>query len=102
MLFCEKGENKSMNPMRNVIPSVILCLLQVADWFSTRLALSTPSIVELNPMVRSVGLWQAKLLMCGIIVLLAWRARKPRKLWVVCGIYTVIVASNVFLFATHP
>jgi hypothetical protein len=96
-----KGENKSMNPIRNVIPFVILCLLQVGDWLSTRMALSIPSVVELNPMVRSLGLWQAKLLMFGIIVLLAWRAKKPRSLWVVCGIYAVVVASNVLLLAIH-
>jgi Domain of unknown function (DUF5658) len=90
-----------MNPTRNVIPFVVLCLLQVGDWISTRMALSIPSVVELNPMVRSFGLWQAKLLMCGIIALLAWRTKKPSKLWVVCGIYILVIASNILVFATH-
>ncbi len=90
-----------MNPISNVIPFVIFCLLQVGDLLSTRLALSRPGVVELNPLVGSFGLWQAKLLVSGFIVLLACRSKKPRKLWAVCGIYTMIVASNVLLFATH-
>ena len=88
-----------MNPISNVIPFVIACLLQVGDWLSTQLALAKPGVVELNPLLRSLGLWQAKLLVFGFIVLLAWRSEKPRKLWIVCGIYTMIVASNVLLFA---
>jgi hypothetical protein len=90
-----------MNLSQKMVPFLILCLLQVGDLFSTRLALKVPGVMELNPLVRGFGLWQAKLLVFGLIVLLAWQTKRMRRMWTLCGIYAVIVASNVFLFVTH-
>lgn len=86
---------------QKIVPFLILCLLQVGDLFSTRLALKIPGVMELNPLVREFGLWPAKLLVFGLIVLLAWQTKRMRRLWTLCGIYTAIVASNVLLFVTH-
>jgi hypothetical protein len=90
-----------MNPSEKLVPSLILCLLQVGDLLSTRMAMTIPGVMELNPLVRNFGLWQAKLLVFGLIVLLAWQTKRMRRLWTLCGIYAFIVASNVLLFATH-
>ncbi len=65
------------------------------------MAMAIPGVVELNPLVREFGLWQAKLLVFGLIVLLAWRTNRMGRLWTLCGIYAVIVGSNVLLFVTH-
>ena len=86
---------------QKIIPFLILCLLQLGDLFSTRLALKVPGVIELNPLVREFGLWQAKVLVFGLIVLLAWQTKRMRRLWTLCGIYAVIVASNVMLFVNH-
>ena len=86
---------------QKIVPFLILCVLQVGDLFSTRLALKIPGVMELNPLVRGFGLWQAKLLVFGLIVLLAWQTKRMRRMWTLCGIYAVIVASNVFLSVTH-
>lgn len=90
-----------MNLSRKIVPFLILCLLQAGDLLSTRMALTIPGVTELNPLVRQFGLWQAKLLVFGLIVLLAWQTKRMRWLWTLCGIYAVIVASNVLLFVTH-
>jgi hypothetical protein len=90
-----------MNPNQKIVPFLILCLLQVGDLFSTRLALRVPGVMELNPLVREFGLWPAKLLVCGILVLLVWQTKRMRRLWALCGIYGVIVGSNLLLFLTH-
>ena len=86
---------------QKIIPFLILCLLQLGDLFSTRLALKVPGVIELNPLVREFGLWQAKVLVFGLIVLLAWQTKRMTRLWTLCGIYAVIVASNVMLFVNH-
>ena len=86
---------------QKIIPLLILCLLQLGDLFSTRLALKVPGVIELNPLVREFGLWQAKVLVFGLIVLLAWQTKRMRRLLTLCGIYAVIVASNVMLFVNH-
>jgi hypothetical protein len=86
---------------QKIIPFLILCLLQLGDLFSTRLALKVPGVIELNPLVREFGLWQAKVLVFGLIVLLAWQTNRMRRLWTLCGVYAVIVASNVMLFVNH-
>jgi hypothetical protein len=86
---------------QKIIPFLILCLLQLGDLFSTRLALKVPGVIELNPLVREFGLWQAKVLVFGLIVLLAWQTKRMRRLWTLCGIYAFIVASNVMLFVNH-
>ena len=75
--------------------------MQAGDLFSTRMAMTIPGVRELNPLVREFGLWPAKLLVFGLIVLLAWRTKKIKRVWALCGVYAVIVASNVFLFVTH-
>jgi hypothetical protein len=90
-----------MNAHQKVIPFLTLCLLQAGDLFSTRMALKVPGVLELNPLVREFGLWPAKLLVLGLILLLAWRTKKMARLWAVCGIYAVIVASNMLVFVTH-
>ena len=90
-----------MNLSRKMVPFLILCILQAGDLLSTRLAMKIPGVMELNPLVRNFGLWQAKLLVFGLIILLAWQTKKMRRLWTLCGIYAFIVASNVLLFATH-
>ena len=90
-----------MNLNQKLVPFLILCLLQAGDLFSTRMALTIPGVVELNPLVRGFGLWEAKLLVFGLVVLLAWRTRTMARLWAICGVYAVIVGSNVLLFVTH-
>jgi len=90
-----------MSLHRKTVPFVILCLLQAADLLSTMMAVTVPGVVELNPLVRELELWPAKLLVCVLVVLLWWRTKKTGRLWAVCGAYAVIVASNVLLFVTH-
>ena len=83
---------------RKIIPFIVLGLLQVADLLSTRMALTIPGVMELNPLVRELGLWPAKLLVLGFIALLVYRTKSLRRLWGVCAVYALIVASNVFFF----
>lgn len=90
-----------MSLRQKIVPFLVLVLLQAGDLFSTRMAMTVPGVVELNPLVSAFGLWPAKLIVFGFIVLLAWRARRTERLWVVCGVYAVIVASNVLLFFIH-
>ncbi|MFZ0311321.1 MAG: DUF5658 family protein [Candidatus Korobacteraceae bacterium] len=84
-----------------IIPFLVLGLLQVGDLLSTRMVLKIPGVMELNPLVRELGLWPAKLLVLGFIALLVYRTKSLKRLWVVCGVYALIVASNVLLFVTH-
>ncbi len=86
---------------QKVVPFLILCILQAGDLFSTHMALSIPGVLELNPLVREFGLWPAKLLVLGLILLFAWRTKKMARLWAVCGVYALIVASNLLVFVTH-
>jgi hypothetical protein len=86
---------------RKTLPFIVLALLQAGDLFSTRMALKVPGVMELNPLVRELGLWPAKLLVLGFIALLVYRTKSQRRLWAACGIYAVIVASNVLLFVSH-
>jgi hypothetical protein len=89
---------------RENTPILILCVLQVADLISTRLALSVPGVLELNPIVRQLGLWQSKLMVLALIVILAlWvkRTKRVAAVWLVCGVYGLIVASNFRLFIAH-
>lgn len=97
-------ENRTLRSIylnRKIIPFLVLGLLQVGDLFSTRMALAIPGLMELNPLVRELGLWPAKLLVFGFIALLVYRTKSQRRLWAVCGVYALIVASNVLLFVTH-
>lgn len=86
---------------RKTVPFLVLAVLQAGDVFSTRMALKIPGVMELNPLVRELGLWPAKLLVLGFIALLVYRAKSRRRLWAVCGVYALIVASNALLFVTH-
>lgn len=79
------------------LPATLLCMLQAADAASTRLALHLPGTIELNPLVRLLGLWPAKLLILALLLLWAWRTRRPGRLWAVAAVYTCIVLSNVVL-----
>ncbi len=90
-----------MNAHQKVIPFLTLCVLQAGDLFSTRMALRIPGVLELNPLVREFGLWPAKLLVLGLILLLAWRTKKMARLWAVCGVYALIVTSNMLVVLTH-
>ena len=42
---------------------------------------------DLNPMVRDLGLWTAKLLTLGLIAALVWRAKSMTRVWVVWPIH---------------
>ena len=89
---------------RENTPILILCLLQVADLISTRMALRVPGVLELNPLVRQLGLWQSKLTVLLLIVILAFwvkRTKRVAAVWLICAIYTLIVASNIRLFVSH-
>ena len=89
---------------RENTPLLILCVLQLADIISTRLALKVPGVLELNPLVRQLGLWQSKLAVLGVIVLLAlWvkHSKRVAAVWFVCGVYVLIVASNFRLVIAH-
>ncbi len=93
-----------MNLDRENTPILVLCLLQVGDLISTRMALRVPGVLELNPLVRELGLWQAKLTVLVLIVLLAYWTKHTKKVgpaWAVCGVYGLIVVSNLLLFLTH-
>jgi hypothetical protein len=76
-----------------------LCLLQVGDLLSTRLA--AVHGVELNPIVRASGLWQAKLLAVVLIFLLVWRSDRLCALWIATAVYAFIVGWNFCIAATH-
>ncbi len=90
-----------MSLNRRVVPLLVLGVLQLGDLFSTRMAMKVPGVLELNPIVRRLGLWDAKLLAVALIVLLAWRAKKMGPLWTACGVYACVVVSNVLLVFTH-
>ena len=51
--------------------------------------------VELNPIVANLGLWPAKLLALALVILLVWRAKSMARIWVICGLYALIVANNL-------
>lgn len=73
-----------------------LTLLQVVDLLSTRLALLF-GMVELNPVVRSLGLWQAKLLAFAVILVLGVRCKRTWALWAALGYMVVVVGWNLSL-----
>ena len=64
-----------MNLNRKIVPFLVLCVLQVGDLFSTRMAITVPGVREFNPLVRDLGLWQAKMLAFGVIALFVWQAK---------------------------
>jgi hypothetical protein len=89
---------------RENTPILILCLLQVADLISTRMAMRVPGVLELNPLVRELGLWQSKLTVLVLIVILVYWVKHTKRVaavWMVCGIYFLIVGSNMLLFVSH-
>jgi len=90
-----------MDLNQKIVAFLVLCVLQAADLLSTRLALKIPGVMELNPLVRQFGLWPAKLMVCALLVLLVWQTKRMPRVWALCGIYAVIVASNVLLFVSH-
>jgi Domain of unknown function (DUF5658) len=83
------------------IPLAVLGLLQAADGLSTRAALAIPGSVELNPLVRSLGLWPGKLLVLALVLTLAYITTRPRRLWALCGVYGLILTSNSLLVWLH-
>jgi len=78
----------------------ILCLLQLADLLSTRIA-SVHGAAELNPIVRASGLWPAKLLALLLIFLLVRRSNRLCSLWFVTAMYVVVVGWNFCQAAIH-
>jgi len=87
--------------MSKWIAASLLILLQVADGLSTRAALAIPGAIELNPLVRNLGLWPSKALVITLPLALAYITKRPRRLWAVCGVYALIVASNSLLVWLH-
>jgi len=82
--------------MSKKIALVFLVVLQAGDMLST-MAATHAGAVELNPIVRDMGLWPAKLVTVALVALLVWRAKSMTKIWVLCGLYTLIVANNILL-----
>lgn len=81
-----------------IVALLILGLLQLVDFLSTKMALAMGG-EELNPVVVHAGLWQAKLLALLICALLVWRASRERTLWIVGLTYGGIVVWNLSLLA---
>ncbi len=79
-----------------LIPVIVLCILQLGDLLSTRLALAHGA-VETNLLVSSIGLWAAKLLCVAIVAIIAWHTRKPSRIWAVCAFYAIVVSWNLSL-----
>ena len=79
-----------------LIPAIVLCILQLGDLLSTRLALAHGA-VEANIFVSSIGLWAAKLLCIAIVAVIAWRTRKPARIWAICAFYVIVVGWNLSL-----
>jgi hypothetical protein len=79
----------------------VLVALQIGDLVSTHLALSAHGVVELNPLVREMGLWPAKLLATALIAALVWRVRSLSRVWGVCAVYSLLVISNVRMWGSH-
>lgn len=89
---------------RKRLAFMLVCLLQLADFVSTRSVMALHGTVELNPLLRSVNgradmfkVVAAKLLACALAYFLIRRAQRLRLIWVACAIYWVIVMSNWLL-----
>ena len=78
------------------IAMAVLLVLQVAD-VATTLAVFHVGGIELNPLVRGLGLLPAKLIACAAVCLLVWATKHPRWLWIMCGVYGMIVGWNASL-----
>jgi hypothetical protein len=79
-----------------LIPSIVLVILQLGDFLSTRLALEHGA-VETNTFVDSLGLWKAKLLCLALVGLFACHTRKPSLIWALCAFYVAVVGWNLSL-----
>ena len=88
--------------MKRLLPFIILGALQIGDLISTRLVLAAGG-VELNPLVRAFGLWPTKLV--ALVLLFAWALMSSRKqqarVWMLCGVYALVVIWNIALAITH-
>ena len=84
-----------------LIALAALLLLQAGDLISTRLALAVPGVVELNPVVRDLGLYPAKLITCGFCIMLVLYEKKLWRTWCVCALFAAIVGSNLLLVWRH-
>ncbi len=80
--------------MKKRVALLFLIVLQAGDLLSTKAA-THAGAVELNPIVRDLGLWPAKLLTLALIALLVWRVKSMTRVWVLCGLYTLIVTNNL-------
>ncbi len=89
------GHDWKLNVNR-IVPFLILCVLQLGDYISTRLAFKAGA-VEGNPLVHALGLWETKVLACAIIALIAWKTTRPKRLWAICAVYVLVVASNLLI-----
>jgi hypothetical protein len=74
-----------------------LATLQLGDFISTRLALARPGVVEIGLLPHYTDLLGAKLFALVLCTLLVVINRKPARLWGVCGVYALIVLSNLRL-----
>jgi len=74
----------------------LLCVLQVADFVTTRLALHRGA-VESNPLVQFMGLWEAKLLALVIVVVVVATAKRALPIVLLTGLYIGVVISNLRL-----
>ena len=54
-----------------IVLSVLFIVLNMLDWYLTKRILNKGG-VELNPVLRVVGIWQAKLVLIPIVIVIAW------------------------------
>ena len=89
--------------MKRLLPFIILAALQIGDLISTRLVLAAGG-VELNPLVRALGLWPTKLV--ALVLLFGWAAltssrKQQARAWMLCAVYALVVIWNISLTITH-
>ena len=89
---------------RKRLAFMLICLLQLFDFMSTRSAMALHEVVELNPLMRGASgqadmlkVVAAKLLVCALAYVLIRRTQRLRLVWVACGLYGLIVLSNWLL-----
>lgn len=76
---------------------MLLALLQVGDYLSTRLAFAHGA-VEANPAAGGLGIGTAKIVALVVIAFMVWRRPKSSWLpWAACGWYVLVVANNLAL-----
>jgi hypothetical protein len=87
-------KDQSDNP-RRWYALLVFAVLQAGDYLSTRLALASPSMVELNPIVRYVGLWEIKVIGLIGLTLLIWWGKQMRAIWIVNIVFIFVILNNL-------